>query len=255
MNRGIDKHAVQRRFHQAAPAYDALARIQREALQILALQLDHKPARGPTLDAGCGTGGALGTLAAHSPTVIALDLAPGMVRRAAQPRAAPICGDIEALPLPDRSIGLYWSNLAWQWCDTALAVAEAHRVLMPGGQLLVSTLGTGTLSELRAAFAGLDDARHVIDFETRDSLLQALASLGFTQIEHETRTLTAWQPDTATVLRELKQLGAAEVGSQRRRGLIGRKLWQTIQSRYEQHRTAHGLPVSYEVIFLKAEKT
>lgn len=253
MSAHINKHSVQQRFDRAADDYDALAHIQREAADLLAEFLPPRSgACAPTLDAGCGTGLA-GSRHLHDP-VIALDLAPAMARHARAHTPQSLCADIEALPLAGSSIGLYWSSLAWQWCSLPRALDEAQRVLKPQGLLLIATLGPATLHELRDAFSGLDNARHVIDFTAPEHLIEAAQHAGFTDIETRTRLLQAWHPDTATLVRRLKHLGASEVGPARRRALMSRTLWQTVQTRYEKHRGPQGLPVSYEVILFKARR-
>ncbi|MEY3201416.1 MAG: hypothetical protein RIR70_966 [Pseudomonadota bacterium] len=252
MSDAPNKHRVAQRFHHAASDYDALAHIQRQAAERLAYHLSDRASPGLWLDAGCGTGEAI-TRHLRAP-VIALDFAPAMAQKARDKGAPALCGDIESLPLEDASIALYWSSLAWQWCHLEKALSEAHRVLTPSGHLLINTLGPATLSELRAAFGSIDDARHVIDFTQAPSLAEAAREAGFEDIALATHLLTAWHPDVATLLRQLKQLGAAEVGNHRRRGLLGKRAWQTVIQHYERHRTPQGLPASYEVILLTARK-
>lgn len=129
------RHLVRQSFERAAATYDQAAGVQRLACKILAEQLPQPLSATPRLlDAGCGTGYALPLLQAFAPTaeVLALDLAPAMLARA-HAATARIQGDLECLPLATACIDLYWSSLAWQWCDPARALAEARRVLRPGG--------------------------------------------------------------------------------------------------------------------------
>jgi malonyl-CoA O-methyltransferase len=247
----MSKHAVRRSFDRAATSYDAAARLQRRVCQLLFDQLaDPAPAR--ILDAGCGTGYALGLLAGRWPgsRIFAADFAPAMVATA----GGGICADIEALPFAAASFDLYWSSLSFQWCDAGRAIAEATRVLAPGGRLAVSSLGPGTLAELREAFAGTDRHRHVLDFPPADTLATACAATGLADVRLDSHTLRFHHGDLAALLRELKALGANQVGSQRRPGLMGRAAWQTVERRYEARRETAGLPATFEVVLCAASK-
>ena len=113
--------------------------------------------------------------------VVAADIAPGMLARAkAQSRwlrrFERVRADAYSLPFRDGAFDLVFSNLMLQWCDDLDAVfAEIARVLKPGGLLLFSTFGPGTLAELREAWAASGDAgNHVNHFFDPHALGSAL---------------------------------------------------------------------------------
>jgi SAM-dependent methyltransferase len=93
------------------------------------------------LDAGCGTGAILKRLG-NPHRNIGIDLAPAAIsfcrqRGLANVRQADIC----ALPFPNASFDAVISSsvLYHEWVrDLPLAVAEMHRVLRPGGLLLIN---------------------------------------------------------------------------------------------------------------------
>ena len=196
----LDAMEVRRAFERAATTYDDAAVLQREIGARMAERLGFvKLDVSMILDAGCGTGIALGELAARYPdaSVFGVDLAYAMTR-AAQKRcasAAPaargllgrllgslapspgdaprlICGDIVHLPLRSGAFDLVWSNLTLQWInEPEQAIADVHRVLRVGGLFSFTTFGPDTLKELRAAFAAADDHRWVVLPGVRDAAL------------------------------------------------------------------------------------
>lgn len=92
------------------------------------------------LDVGCGTGGVTLDLveAASQAQVIAVDVDPQMVRRAA--RRVPVLGaDGRSLPFPDGSFDVVACNLVLMWTpEPERFVAEMARVARPGGLVLAS---------------------------------------------------------------------------------------------------------------------
>lgn len=249
----IEKQAIRAAFGRAATRYDTVAEVQRRIARLL---LEGSPVllEGNILDAGCGTGFGAAHLRrqAVAGRVFALDAAHAMCVQSAN--ALTVCGDIEALPLADASMDLYWSSLAWQWTRPAMAIAEAARVLKPGGSLRVATLGPETLRELRHAFSCADGHPHVRDFDAPELHAELLVSHGFHTITLERSREQTFSPDLTSLLRDIRTLGAAELGQSRRRGLLGRQAWLRLLSAYESFREAPGLPVSYDVITLSATR-
>lgn len=247
----MSRPAVRQSFNRAAASYDAAATLQRRVCELLLAEL---PDAAPTtiLDAGCGTGYGLGLLAGRWPQarLIAADFASAMLAAA----GGGVCADIEALPFPAAAFTLYWSSLTWQWCDAPRAVSEAARVLAPGGRLAVSSLGPGTLVELAASFAGADRHRHVLNFSPADALASVCAAAGLVDPRIERHPLRLYYRDMAALLRELKALGANQIGGPRRPGLMGRQTWRAVEQRYEARRDADGLPATFEVILCTARK-
>jgi malonyl-CoA O-methyltransferase len=262
------KHEIRSAFDRAAYTYDAAARVQREAVQhlfalTLALARTQPPATPVRrlLDTGCGTGQALPELTARFPQAqpIALDFSTAMLAHARTASSTapvvPVCADIENLPFADATIDLYWSSLAMQWCDPTTALAEAARVLTPGGCAWIATLGPQTLHELRTAFATVDNDTHVIDFVDIDHWQNAAQTAGFTLQAHAQTPLYDLAPNLHTLLGNIKAIGARSVGEKRRRRPLGRRNWQTLQTAYETFRRPDGaLPATYDLILLALRK-
>ncbi len=256
------KSHVRAAFDRAAPTYDAAAAVQREICdQLLALAKSHPPKNTTDylLDAGCGTGtGAVALIEWLKPAnTLALDFAPGMLARHPGGRQQhPVCGDLEALPLANASIDAIWSSLAVQWCNPGRALAELGRVLKPDGIAWITTLGPNTLWELRDAFRGIDDADHVIGFHNADTWQQSAIQAGF-QIQAVQQSPTAATADSLRqLLKDIKAIGAHQVGSGRRRKPLGKSAWQQLERTYEQHRRADArLPATYDVILLALQRT
>lgn len=101
------------------------------------------------LDAGCGAGRMLPVLAGLGCHVEGVDLSPGMIRRARadHPRFAVRVASLTCLPLADASVDgvfAWYSTVHSADAELPLIVAEARRVLRPGGIVLLAfQTGTG----------------------------------------------------------------------------------------------------------------
>ena len=90
----------------------------------------------PVVDIGCGDGELARRLPAAWPWV-GVDRSPTMLARAPKPATQ---GDARALPFPDETFGavaMLW--MLYHLPDPETALAEARRVLKPGGLLMAST--------------------------------------------------------------------------------------------------------------------
>ncbi|MFC7880151.1 methyltransferase domain-containing protein [Isoptericola sp. NPDC057391] len=103
------------------------------------------------LDVGCGTGELLGHLLRAGASVAGVDPAPAMARRAAErhPGATVGDGDVEHLPFADGAFDAVLAVNALQFADdTADALAELVRVLVPGGRVGIACWAEGARNDL-----------------------------------------------------------------------------------------------------------
>jgi SAM-dependent methyltransferase len=95
---------------------------------------------GDVLDLGAGTGAASrAAAAAGAARIVAIDLAPGLLAVNAARRPPAVVGDARVLPFRDRAFDAVVAAFSINHVpDPAVALAEAARVLRPGGGLAVS---------------------------------------------------------------------------------------------------------------------
>lgn len=88
------------------------------------------------LDVGAGTGIATRGLIGRESEVVAVDVGAEVLRRARShsPQLAAVVADGAVLPVRAMSADLVCFAQSWHWLDESTRVAEAHRVLRPGGR-------------------------------------------------------------------------------------------------------------------------
>ena len=254
----LDRARLRASFERASGSYEAAASLQaRVAAELLERLELLRFSPGAVLDLGSGTGRVTRELKRRYPRarVIALDIAPGMLREARRHqrpwrRFDRVCGDALRLPLRDGSIDLIFSNLMLQWCEPlAAALSEARRVLAPGGFLSFSTFGPATLYELRTAWAEADGYNHVNHFPDMHEVGDGLVRAGLMEPVLDADRFEVGYLDVLTLMRDLKAIGAHNVTAGRPRALAGRERLTRVQRAYEAFRRDEGLPATYEVIY------
>lgn len=131
MSAGWESRAEQWLAWARTPGFDAYWSY-REAFFALV-----PPPDGRTLEVGCGEGRVTRDLAARGHRVTALDASPTLLRAAAErdPGGDYVLGAAEALPFDGATFGLVVAyNLLMDVADMPATVAEAARVLVPGGR-------------------------------------------------------------------------------------------------------------------------
>lgn len=258
----LNKKVIATAFSSAAQTYEPSAFLQREVANRLCDRVRMQALTVEAiLDLGSGTGYLTQQLAAQFPQaqLIALDLAWGMLQYAKQRQADVdyLCADAEALPLASASLDLICSSLVLHWCpDIDKAFSEMQRVLRPGGELLLTTLGPTTLYELQQSWAAVDDRPHVHSFLDLQALGNGLLQSGWCDIVVDREELYCFYPDVISLMRDLKNIGAHNMHPERRKTLTGKQALQTMMRAYQRFVNEEGLfPATYEVLHVRAKKS
>ena len=255
--RPVDKGRVRRSFSRAASTYESHSELQRRVAAELLERLPSGLVPGFALDVGCGTGRVKRALDERYPGAIVsgCDIALPMLRKAAELSGASsepalTSADCEALPFKKDSFDLVVSSLTYQWAaDMDAALAEAGRVLRPGGLFLFSTLSDGTLTELSDSVGALT---RLMGFVEADALRASIISSGFEVRELSVERRVARYDDLWGLLRTLKRIGAfgAHRGGSKTlaRGAYLKGAAVNYRDNYPS-RDGSGVMATYEIIF------
>lgn len=110
------------------------------------------------LDVGCGDGTLTAAFANAGAEVLGIDRCPSIVERAiiVAPDADFVIADVQSLPFPDAHFDVVVVNTVLCLVeDRRAAVAEAMRVLRPGGRLVLGELGRWSLWALKRRIKGI----------------------------------------------------------------------------------------------------
>lgn len=264
----LDKELIKRSFSKAALTYEASSELQNEvADRLVAMTLERVPLPAgfsknaslpiKILDLGCGTGRALLNIKKILPyaKLFGSDLAFPMLQKARENSVDInlINLDCESLPFADGSFDMAVSSLMYQWVpDTGLAFKEAFRVLARNGLFAFSTLGPGTLKELKECYNEAErffkrPQTSMMQYASAEEIKEKLKEAGFTITFIEKRSITKTYKNLLELLKTLKDIGANNPSKQcnfANRALINEA--QRVYSR--KYGCAEGLSATYEAI-------
>jgi malonyl-CoA O-methyltransferase len=251
----LNPRVVRRTFDRVASHYDRHAALEQEVASRLLDRLKfHRITPQRIVDLGCGTGQASASLKSRfrKAEVIGLDSSHAMLaqlrrRSGVLRRLKAVCADMSALPLADQSSELLFSSLAMHWCpDPVSLFAEFRRVLTPGGMLLFSSFGPGSLRELKTAWADADGTEQTMEFVDILQLGDALMAAGFQEPVMDAERITVSYPDIDSLVRELEATGTCGF-LQGRTSLTEAR--NSLDKTYEPFRIEGRYPVTYEIIY------
>jgi ubiquinone/menaquinone biosynthesis C-methylase UbiE len=140
------------------------------------------------VDVGCGPGRFLREAAGRGAEAVGVDpsaqmrrlalrLTPARLRNA----VSAVAGTAERLPLEDRTATVAWAVASvHHWTDRKAGLAELHRILEPGGRLLLAE----RLARPRGWFG-----QHALTWEQAEQLAAEARSAGFAEVEASRRAL------------------------------------------------------------------
>jgi malonyl-CoA O-methyltransferase len=269
----IDRSRLRKAFNRSASTYDEYAKVQAIVGEELVALIRETETVTPVkiLDVGSGTGAVALHIARLFPhaVIFGCDIALAMTKRAEEKRKEAglnalhfAVADAEVLPFRDHQFDLVVSSLTYQWVDDlTVPFQQVYRILRPRGYFVFTLLGKDTLFELKASYlhaqrkVGLVIPTHFHEFVERDSLHNILEQNGFINIHISRSIKREYHPDVRSVFSTLKAIGAQNVSREAPRGLGRKELFHWLNIFYEDNfRTPSGLPLTYEVYYVTAQK-
>jgi ubiquinone/menaquinone biosynthesis C-methylase UbiE len=156
----------------------------REGDAALAIELAGVESGDRVVDVGCGPGTAVRRAARAGARVTGIDPAPVMLQTARRfgggDRVTYVEGRAEALPVPDASADAVWSIASvHHWPDLDGGIAEARRVLVPGGRFVALERRTRPGATGHASHGWTDDQAEAFAARCRTA--------GFSEVRVEPR--------------------------------------------------------------------
>lgn len=262
---GSGKKNIIRDFDRAAKNYDQYALVQRKASDKLFDEIKNHIGDGKIiLDAGCGTGYFHELLRKNRKycELHQMDISPQMCKIAAE-YAAPdeygktltINADIENMPFEAECFDIIFSSFTLQWLgDNKKALSEISRCLKHNGKIALNILADGSLFQLRKSMENIGVVPSINEFITIDAFKNAAGDSGFKNINAYSEEIIIYHKTFKDLLHSIKGVGAS-YKEKRSSGYLGRDYFKKLEEYYiDKYATKEGLPLSWHVIYLMAEK-
>ena len=255
----LDSQALRRAYDRAAPVYANEAVLQASIGQQLFQRLELttlEPQR--IIDLGCAVGANSVLLRSRFPDaqLVGVDFSLAMLRQArhrCQDGTHWLLLDFFALPFPDNSVDLIFSNLALHRVNDLDAVlAELFRVLKPEGLLTFSSFGPDSLMELRWAWGEVDQYVHIHRFLDMHDVGDGLIRAGFSEPVMDVDRLTLTYDGGRSAMKDLRNIGESNSALGRQKGLTGKSKWNRVLNACERLKVDNRFPSTFELVFGQA---
>ncbi|TMO60290.1 methyltransferase domain-containing protein [Pseudoalteromonas aurantia] len=249
-NNSVKQHTAQC-FSRASGQYGQYAKVQAKAAHLLLSML--RTGNKSLLDLGSGPLLHQQTLAHYADSIVNMDLSHSMLMQG-EVGDHRICADMDNLPFQSQVFDVVFSNFAIQWSQNpAKLFVELARLCKPNGQVVLSSVLTGSLFEIDIAWHALDGRAHVNPFLALSTLHRHAIDAGF-----DVRTMTQEcfvdeYPDAKAAIKSIKQIGANQLQTGRaNKGLMGKAAYTKVLNNYPL--TNGCAPVTYQVALMELIK-
>ncbi len=267
----IDKAFVKRSFNSSAFTYDEHAGLQKRMVEeLLSLAKPESCCVARVLDIGTGTGNLTARLPERFPSahVHGCDIAEKMIF-CAKAKLSPMgqghfftAADAEFLPYKGKLFDLVVSSFTFQWLEPwNKALAEAQRVLRPGGMFVFSVFGSKTFTELRQSYTkacmdtGYTGGQALELSLTEEKIKNLLLSCGFKKPLSRTCEVVEDYPCVNELIRSIKGMGARNASDRRNKTPGVRKVWKKMVELYEKDFSVRDkIPATFEIIMGRGVK-
>jgi malonyl-CoA O-methyltransferase len=254
----LNRQHIRRRFERAAATFDESDFVHAVTRDGLLARLEPLLVEAETvIDLGAATGTATRALEKRfkGARVVSIDIAHSMLKRAREKRpwlskAAFAQASADALPFPNESIDVIFSNLLLPWADDpALIFSEIARVLRKGGVFAFATLGPDSLREVGRAWASVDDNAHVNRFLDMHDLGDGLVNAGLRDPVLDVDRLSVSYKNSARLFADLTAVGARNTLNRRAHSLTGKQRYGAMVAALEDTAIEGNLTLDLELVF------
>ena len=251
------KH-IRRRFERAADSFDSADFVHAATRDGLLLRIEPLIVEASTvIDLGAATGAATRDLSKRfrPARVISVDIAHNMLQKARAKKAwlsksSFAQATAKALPFPNESIDVVFSNMMLPWVDDLLPVfTEVARVLQKGGVFAFATLGPDSLQEVNRAWRLVDGGAHVNRFPDMHNLGDALVSAGLRDPVLDVDRLSVSYTSCGKLFRDLTAAGGRNALQQRASTLTGKHRFAAMVTALENAAIDGNIELDLELVY------
>lgn len=254
----LNRQHIRRRFERAAATFDKadfVHTVTRDGLlaRLEPLLIDART----VIDLGAATGAANRALQKRfkRARVISVDIAHSMLQKAREKKswlskATCVQASADALPFPDESIDVIFSNLLLPWASEPAAIfSQIARVLRKGGVFAFATLGPDSLQEISRAWRSVDGGAHVNRFLDMHDLGDGLVNAGLRDPVLDVDRLSVSYQNSAHLFADLTAVGARNALSQRAHSLTGKRCFGAMVAALDGTAVEGHITLDLELVF------